>query len=316
MAGNPPQIFIAHANEDKPLVRELYAKLVEAGYRPWFDEEDLLPGQNWRDEIPKALKNSDLFIACLSSNSISKRGYIQREFKMAMEMLAELPPGEIYLIPLKFDDCTIPELRQSEYGLNLRDIQWLDYGKPNGFEKLIKSIEYQFGSQGTYQNDTAINQGAGDNVPGKKRFNDYIVDNEQEEDEIKKQEELSIVRPSSSQTNLRQNFNWQQIGWPRGNRRQVLKGIGWTGIGIGIMGLAKIVERQLTSSPSKPLPSAKTEKKRDLEFEFQFLTVNDKGKEIKRETSTAQYRAEDLGNDVTLACIIHEEKTKQKNKQL
>ncbi len=143
MPENPPQIFIAHANEDKPLVRKLYAKLVEAGYKPWFDEEDLLPGQNWREEIPKALKNSDLFIACLSSTSISKRGYIQREFKMAMEMLAELPPGTIYFIPLKFDDCEIPELRQSEYGLNLRDIQWLEYGQPNGFEKLIKSIEYQ-----------------------------------------------------------------------------------------------------------------------------------------------------------------------------
>ncbi len=151
-----PQIFIAHASEDKPLVRELYAKLVEAGYKPWLDEEDLLPGQNWREEIPKALKNSDLFLACLSSTSISKRGYIQREFKMAMDRLAELPSGEIYLIPLKLDDCTIPELRQSEYGLNLRDIQWLDYWKPNGFEKLVKSIEYQFGSQANNpSNDTS-----------------------------------------------------------------------------------------------------------------------------------------------------------------
>ena len=143
MPENPPQIFIAHASEDKPLVRELYTKLVEAGYKPWLDEEELLPEQNWRDEIPKALKNSDLFLACLSSTSISKRGYIQREFKMAMEMLAELPEGTIYIIPLKFDDCEIPELRQSEYGLNLRDIQWLDYWKPNGFERLVKSIEYQ-----------------------------------------------------------------------------------------------------------------------------------------------------------------------------
>ncbi|MDJ0581126.1 toll/interleukin-1 receptor domain-containing protein [Crocosphaera sp.] len=142
-----PQIFIAHASQDKRLVRELYNKLVEAGYKPWLDEEDLLPGQNWKDEIPKALKNSDLFIACLSSTSISKRGYIQREFKMAMERWAELPPGEIYIIPLKFDDCEIPELRQSEYGLNLRDLQWLDYSKPNGFEKLIKAIKSQVANQ-------------------------------------------------------------------------------------------------------------------------------------------------------------------------
>ncbi|MGK7883804.1 MAG: toll/interleukin-1 receptor domain-containing protein, partial [Crocosphaera sp.] len=44
-----PQIFIAHASEDKPLVRELYSKLVGAGYKPWLDEEELLPGQNWRE---------------------------------------------------------------------------------------------------------------------------------------------------------------------------------------------------------------------------------------------------------------------------
>lgn len=137
------QIFIAHANEDKPQVRELYTKLKQAGYKPWLDEEDLIPGLNWREEIPKALKSSDLFLACLSSTSIKKRGYIQREFKMAMDMLAEMPPGTIYLIPLKLDDCEIPELRQSEYGLNLRDLQWLDYWKPNGFEKLIKAVQYQ-----------------------------------------------------------------------------------------------------------------------------------------------------------------------------
>ena len=142
-----PQIFIAHANEDKPQIRELYAKLKQAGYKPWFDQEDLLAGQNWRDEIPKALKNSDMFLACLSSTSISKQGYIQREFKMAMERLADCPPGTIYLIPIKLDDCQIPELRQSEYGLNLRDLQWIDYWKPNGFDKLIKAIESRFGSR-------------------------------------------------------------------------------------------------------------------------------------------------------------------------
>jgi hypothetical protein len=180
VGGKVPQIFIAHASEDKPEIRELYGKLKAAGYQPWLDEEDLLPGQNWREEIPKALKNSDLFLACLSSTSISKRGYIQREFKMAMEMLAEFPPGNIYLIPLKLDDCQIPDLNQSEYGLNLRDIQWLDYYQPNGFEKLIKAIEHQFGKRETQleekENITFQNhQGVGDNVSGNKSINNYYL---------------------------------------------------------------------------------------------------------------------------------------------
>ena len=139
------QIFLAHANEDKPQVRELYRQLQEAGYRPWLDEEDLLPGQSWRDEIPKAIKKSDLFVACLSKQSIAKRSYVQREFRLALNLLAERPPGEIYLIPLKLDDCEIPDLRREEYGVALRDLQWLDYWKPGGFEKLMRAIEYQQG---------------------------------------------------------------------------------------------------------------------------------------------------------------------------
>ena len=165
------QIFIAHASEDKPQVRELYTKLKQAGYKPWLDEEDLIPGLNWREEIPKALKSSDLFLACLSSTSIRKRGYIQREFKMAMEMLAEMPSGTIYLIPLKLDDCEIPELRQSEYGLNLRDLQWLDYWKPNGFEKLIKAIEYQFGSNSAQNPESPLSNPTASNSDSRNNSN-------------------------------------------------------------------------------------------------------------------------------------------------
>ena len=122
-------------------------------------------------------------------------------------------------------------------------------------------------------------------------------------DEIKKSKSTTNKRPSNNQTNSRSIINWPQIPWPqlphiRVTRRQILKGMGWTGTGIGIIGLAKIVQVQL-----KPLPSAKTEKKGGSEFEFQFVTVNDKGEEIKRETSTARYIAENLGNDVTLDMV-------------
>ena len=139
------RIFLAHAGEDKPQVRQLYQQLHEAGYQPWMDEVDLIPGQNWRDEIPKAIKGCDIFIACLSSRSVSKQGYVQREFRLALNQLAEVPAGEIYLIPLKLDDCEIPDLRQGEYGVNLRDIQWLDYGEAGGWEKLLQAINHKTG---------------------------------------------------------------------------------------------------------------------------------------------------------------------------
>ena len=135
------QIFLAHAQEDKPRVRELYLQLQEAGYRPWLDEVDLMPGQSWKEEIPKEIARSNLFLACLSQQSIAKQGYVQREFRLALDRYAEGPAGESSFIPLKLDDCDIPDLSQEETGIALRDFQSLDYWQPDGFDKLLQAIE-------------------------------------------------------------------------------------------------------------------------------------------------------------------------------
>ena len=144
IASDGVQIFLAYAKEDKSQVMELYERLRERGYRPWLDKKDLLPGQNWREEIPKAIKASHLFIACLSQTSVVKQGYVQREFRLAMSELAHKPPGQIYLIPLRLDACELPDIQLDEYGVNLRDYQWLDYFEADGFSRLEQTISYQF----------------------------------------------------------------------------------------------------------------------------------------------------------------------------
>jgi hypothetical protein len=103
------RISLAHASEDKQLVREIYSKLEAHGFKPWLDEIDLLGGQNWQVEIPKAIRESDVFVACLSQLSVRKQGYVQREFRFALNVYAEKPPGSIYLIPLKLDHCEVPD---------------------------------------------------------------------------------------------------------------------------------------------------------------------------------------------------------------
>jgi 3',5'-cyclic AMP phosphodiesterase CpdA len=137
------KIFLAHAKEDEPRVQELYRRLNALGYSPWLDKIDLIAGQQWREEIPKAIKNSNIFIACLSNRAMSKQGYIQNEFKLALEQAASIPKHEIYIIPLKFDECQVPQLSQGE--MNLADFQWLNYWEEEAFEKLVAALEYKRG---------------------------------------------------------------------------------------------------------------------------------------------------------------------------
>ena len=137
------QIFLAHASEDKLQVLKLYDRLKARGYKPWLDKKDLIPGQNWRQEIPRAIKRSSIFIACLSQKSVSKQEYVQKEFRLALNKYAETPPGTVYLIPLKLDDCEVPALQQPELGVNLQDIHWLNYWEPGGFESLVRAIDHK-----------------------------------------------------------------------------------------------------------------------------------------------------------------------------
>ena len=140
------QIFLAHASEDKAEVLTLYDSLKASGYKPWLDVKDLFPGQQWRVEIPKALKKSDIVIACLSQTSIAKQGYIQREFKLALNESIERSSDTIYLIPLKLNDCQVPDVQIAQYAVSLQDFQWVDYWRPDGFERLTQAIEQLRGS--------------------------------------------------------------------------------------------------------------------------------------------------------------------------
>ena len=103
----PRRVFLSYAKEDIASARKLYASLRnETFVDVWFDEESLIPGQNWEKEISKAIKTSDIFIALISRNSVNKRGIVQKELKEAVEVMQELPQGKIYLIPVRLDNIT------------------------------------------------------------------------------------------------------------------------------------------------------------------------------------------------------------------
>jgi hypothetical protein len=47
-------------------VRTLYARLTKDGVDAWFDKANLLPGQDWKLEIEKAVREADVVVFCLS----------------------------------------------------------------------------------------------------------------------------------------------------------------------------------------------------------------------------------------------------------
>ncbi len=129
----PLKVFLCHASGDKPVVRELYKRLTAEGVDAWLDQEKLLPGQDWRVEIPRAVREADVVVICLSNKSITKEGYVQKEIRFALDSAEEKPEGTIFLIPARLEDCIVPE--------RLDRWQWVDLFEENGFLRLLRSLK-------------------------------------------------------------------------------------------------------------------------------------------------------------------------------
>ena len=127
------QVFLSYAREYAEEVEDLYQKLSAAGFKPWMDTKDLLPGERWRSSIQKAIRHSDFFLVCLSANSIDKRGWIQREIKQALDIWQEMLDSDIFLIPVRLEDCEVPE--------SLCDFHWVNLFEANGWTQLVKAIQ-------------------------------------------------------------------------------------------------------------------------------------------------------------------------------
>jgi hypothetical protein len=171
------QIFLSYAREDEDKVKELYQRLSDAGFEPWMDKKDILPGEIWKSRIPQAIRESDFFLACLSGNSVNKRGWIQREIKDALDIWQEKLDSDIYLIPARLEDCEIPE--------RLGDFQWVDLFEEDGWTRLVKAIQV-----GTERQTAAARPFVRESTP--------LSESETQEDYAKAQRLSLVVKDESS----------------------------------------------------------------------------------------------------------------------
>lgn len=127
----PDRIFISYASEDRAFAHELFLGLKARGFDPWMDKppaphqlEGLLPGEDWRARITAEVQAADKMILILSPISVEKVGYVQREFRLALDIMNELPPGERFAIPILKEPCDVPNLVVGS--VSLGDLQWTE----------------------------------------------------------------------------------------------------------------------------------------------------------------------------------------------
>jgi len=105
--------------------------LEAAGIPVWRDTASLWPGEDWRARIRDAITRDALvFIACFSSRSVARRtSYQNEELRLAIDQLRLRRPDDPWLIPVRFDNCVVPDFELGA-GRTLASIQRADLFGP------------------------------------------------------------------------------------------------------------------------------------------------------------------------------------------
>ena len=137
----PVKIFLSYAHADKEGVLRIYQRLKDKGYQPWLDDEDIHGGEEWEPAINSAIRHTDFFLLCMSPHSIVRRGVLQKEIKIALDVRQERLETDIFLIPVWIQAGT--PLPKEDMPERLGKLQWINLSELNGWDKLNASIQHQ-----------------------------------------------------------------------------------------------------------------------------------------------------------------------------
>ena len=94
-------IFISYSGNDIDKVRRLVSELKSQGAKIWFDEEQILPGDDLIQKMAKGIEQCRHYVICLSPSFGEKppTSWVKKEFRMAM--IKEHKEGKPSIIPIR-----------------------------------------------------------------------------------------------------------------------------------------------------------------------------------------------------------------------
>ncbi len=118
-------VFLSHSGAQKPWVEVLARNLRQAGLRVFFDIWELVPGNDWVEDLHRALTDSRTAVLVMSPESYHS-GWVGREYRT---LLAR----NIRIVPVVFGtlDAAFPFLES---------IQWVDFRPPVDYRQAFARL--------------------------------------------------------------------------------------------------------------------------------------------------------------------------------
>ena len=143
-------IFLSYCSKDIVLASQLFSMLCKQGFNVWFDNSSLNGGDNYDDEIEKAIIESKIIISLLTPNiakdletgNIEDKYYV-REWRMACQI------GGKRVIPLALNGYDLrAHYHTSLYETIVDALSGIDLMQMDGFSKLISVLDKELSNKG------------------------------------------------------------------------------------------------------------------------------------------------------------------------
>ena len=127
---NPLKVFLYHAGGNSRPVRALHTRLVSNGVDVRsVDDKRFSSGHERDDAIRAAIEESHIVLVCLSKELLNSLA----EIKFVVDMTMKRAQGEMFLLPVRFDACDVPD--------SLNRWQVTDMFEQGGFGKLMLALK-------------------------------------------------------------------------------------------------------------------------------------------------------------------------------
>jgi len=130
----PFHVFLSYNRQDKPIVREIWAILRERGLRPWLDDEELIPGRDWQENLEGVVRT-----VAAAAVFVGRGGMGPWENHEMRACLLQFVERRLPVIPVLLPGAA----ERPALPLFLKTLAWVDLRSgldPRGIDRLVHGI--------------------------------------------------------------------------------------------------------------------------------------------------------------------------------
>ena len=115
-------VFLSYASQDAEAAKRICEALRQAGVEVWFDQSELVGGDQWDGKIRGQISSCALFVPIISAATQARlEGYFRLEWKLAAQRTHTMADEKAFLLPVLIDGTRDAE---AKVPVEFKAVQW------------------------------------------------------------------------------------------------------------------------------------------------------------------------------------------------